>query len=191
VKFLTSCRKLVDETHDFPTDDEDTDDEYASPYKTPRGKGRQRVNRIWTAGTPTTAKKSAAQPRMASALALLLDGDPKQRLPSLTLSASSDQMDGEDTGSDEEDGVRVEDAKDIDATPRPRSQSLPRRGSAESRLAEDYDGMDAGDAETGEEDVFGDEPPSMTLKEILLSADTSYFDLLGIFFIFIRHEGGG
>ncbi|KAF8194937.1 hypothetical protein BJ912DRAFT_159770 [Pholiota molesta] len=173
--------KLVDETHDFPTDDEDTDDEYASPYKTPRGKGRQKANRIWTAGTPTTAKKSAARPRMASALALLLDSDPKQRLPSLTLSASSEQMDEEDTGSDEEeDRFRVEDAKDIDATPRPRRQTLPRRGSAESRLAEgdDYDGMNAGDAETGEQDVFGDEQPSMTLKEILLSADTSYFDLL-------------
>jgi hypothetical protein len=30
-----------------------------------------------------------------------------------------------------------------------------------------------------EEEVFGDDPPSMTLREILLNADTGHFHLLG------------
>ena len=35
-----------------------------------------------------------------------------------------------------------------------------------------------------EEDDFGDDPPSMTLREILLNADTSHFHLLGLSNIF-------
>ena len=31
-----------------------------------------------------------------------------------------------------------------------------------------------------EENFFGDDPPSMTLREILLNADTSHFHLLGL-----------
>ena len=41
--------------------------------------------------------------------------------------------------------------------------------------------------EDEEEDVFGDDPPSMTLKEILLNADTGHFHLLGLLqFLFIN-----
>ena len=31
-----------------------------------------------------------------------------------------------------------------------------------------------------DEDTFGDDPPSMTLRDILLNADTSHFHLLGL-----------
>jgi hypothetical protein len=34
--------------------------------------------------------------------------------------------------------------------------------------------------EQSEGDVSGDDPPSMTLREILLNADTSHFHLLGL-----------
>ena len=40
--------------------------------------------------------------------------------------------------------------------------------------------------EDEEEDVFGDDPPSMTLREILLNADTGHFRLLGIALIFLH-----
>ena len=43
--------------------------------------------------------------------------------------------------------------------------------------------------EDKEEDVFGDDPPSMTLKEILLNADTGYFHLLGLLqFLFMTRR---
>jgi hypothetical protein len=55
---------------------------------------------------------------------------------------------------DEEDGLEV------DFTPRARRANL---------------------NEDEEEDVFGDDdPPSMTLREILLNADTGHLDLLGL-----------
>ena len=40
-----------------------------------------------------------------------------------------------------------------------------------------------------EEDVFGDDPPSMTLKEILLNVDTGQFHLLGLLqFLFMTRR---
>ena len=43
--------------------------------------------------------------------------------------------------------------------------------------------------EDKEEDVFGDDPPSMTLTEILLNADTGHFHLLGLLqFLFITRR---
>ena len=111
--------QLVDETHDFPTDDEDTDAEGASPHKTPKGKPRPKINRIWTVGTPRkeTPKQKA---RQSSALALLLDAEPEMGLPSLDSSPSSNMFRAEDS-----DDERV--SKDTDFTPRPprRTSSFP------------------------------------------------------------------
>ena len=39
-----------------------------------------------------------------------------------------------------------------------------------------------------EEDVFGDDPPSMTLREILLNADTGHFHLLGLLQFFLHNS---
>ncbi|KAF8875956.1 hypothetical protein CPB84DRAFT_1853108 [Gymnopilus junonius] len=147
--------KLIDETHDFPTDDEDSDSEFdhnvnvagdggitafpRSPFKTPKKflKSRTPINRIWTAGTPKADLKFQQKMRQSS-------------LPW--------EVGGFGAGG----GVaqfRVG-RGDVDATPRPARTRLPASPSKEE-----------------EEDVF-DDPPSMTLKDILLSADTSHFDLL-------------
>ncbi|KAF8961973.1 hypothetical protein BDZ97DRAFT_1166152 [Flammula alnicola] len=170
--------RLIDETHDFPTDDEDTKNEYSSPYKTPRGKAKQKVNRIWTAGTPATAKKGTPKARESFALALLLDMDPPMGMPRLassTWSVSSDVFGGGTEDSDDSDGGWA--AKNVDATP------MPARWSMQRQIFESIDSQDEeGDQileDEGHSDVFGDDPPSMTLKETLLSADTSHFDLLG------------
>ncbi|KAF9480368.1 hypothetical protein BDN70DRAFT_619803 [Pholiota conissans] len=175
--------KLVDETHDFPTDDEDDEDGYASPYKTPRGKGKQKINRIWTAGTPTSSKRRAATPRASSDITLFVDGEPKQRLPSLALSVSAGSFGRTELDEFDSDGEEGG-ARDVDATPKPRKKALPRRSSAESLPDKDgyYDDENGEDkAEATDRGVFDEDPPSMTLKEILLSAaDTSYFDLLEV-----------
>ena len=43
--------------------------------------------------------------------------------------------------------------------------------------------------EDKEEDVFGGDPPSMTLKEILLNVDTGHFHLLGLLqFLFMTRR---
>ena len=60
---------------------------------------------------------------------------------------------------DEEDGLE----QDVDFTP----------------TAKRYD-RNANLNEDEEEDVFGDDPPSMTLREILLNADTGHLHLLGL-----------
>ena len=39
-------------------------------------------------------------------------------------------------------------------------------------------------AKLDEEDIFGDDPPSMTLREILLNSDTGHFHLLGLLLFF-------
>ena len=60
----------------------------------------------------------------------------------------------------------------IDVTPRP-----PRRSLLLSTNSEQEEGYQP----TVEDDEYDDDdPPSMTLKEILLTADTSHFDLLGM-----------
>ena len=157
----------MDETHDFPTDDEDTDTEAASPYKTPKGKPRPKINRIWTAGTPRneTPKQKA---RQSSALVLLLDGEPEMGLPSLNSSISSNMFGGEDS-----DDEYI--SKGIDVTPRPPGHSL-----SFSMNSEQKDGCQS----PVEDEEYDDDPPSMTLKEILLAANTSHFDLLGTSLLF-------
>jgi hypothetical protein len=99
-------------------------------------------------------------------LALLLDAEPEMGLPCLNSSISSLNMFGRDDSDDE----CV--SKDIDVTPRPPRRSL--LLSTNSEQEEDYQ-------PTVEDNEYDDDdPPSMTLKEILLTADTSHFDLLGM-----------
>ena len=68
---------------------------------------------------------------------------------------------------DEEEGLE----QDVDFTP------TAKRPDRNANLNEDE-----------EEDVFGDDPPSMTLREILLNADTGHFRLLGIALIFLHNS---
>jgi hypothetical protein len=71
-------------------------------------------------------------------------------------------------------------SKDIDVTPKPPRRSL--LFSANSEQEEGYQ-------PTVEDDEYDDDdPPSMTLKEILLTADTSHFDLLGMSLLFLSPE---
>jgi len=86
-------------------------------------------------------------------------------LPSLNSSTSSNIFGGD--ASDEECV-----SKDIDVTPRPPRHSL---------LFPTNSKQEEGYQPTGEDDEYDDDdPPSMTLKEILLTADTSHFNLLGM-----------
>ena len=79
--------------------------------------------------------------------------EPALSLPSLLSTAA---LLGSD---DEEDGLE----QDVDFTPR-------------AKRCDSH--MNLNDEE--EEDIFGDDPPSMTLREILLNADTGPFHLLGL-----------
>jgi len=89
-------------------------------------------------------------------------------LLSLNSSTSSDMFGGEDSNDESI-------SKDIDVTPR-----LPRRSLSFPMNSEQEEGSQP----TVEEEEYGDDPPSMTLKEILLTADTSHFDLLGMSLLF-------
>ncbi|PPQ72765.1 hypothetical protein CVT26_003147 [Gymnopilus dilepis] len=181
--------RLIDETHDFPTDDEESDTELDtvtdasdsdasnsrhsnplfsnSPLKTPRAskklKPRTPINRIWTAGTPKSSFKFHQKMRQSSSsLGRLLDAETEMALPS-SASVDQDVGDGGHGGWDDED---VEGVQDVDATPRPPRRSLPLSQTS-----------DPGDED---EDGFEVDQPSMSLKEILLTADTSHFDLLDL-----------
>jgi hypothetical protein len=71
-------------------------------------------------------------------------------------------------------------SKDMDVTPKP-----PRRSLLFSTNSEQEEGYQP----TVEDDEYDDDdPPSMTLKEILLTADTSHFDLLGMSLLFLAPE---
>ncbi|KAF8961940.1 hypothetical protein BDZ97DRAFT_1759575 [Flammula alnicola] len=171
--------RLVDETHDFQQTTKIPKMSIPRRTRPPEAK-RTEVNRIWTAGTPATAKKGTPKPRESAALALLLDMDPPMGMPRLassTWSVSSDEFGGGIGASEDSDGGWA--ARNVDATPRPARRSMHRQVS-KSIDSEDEEGEKILEDEglTDEEDVFGDDPPSMTLKEILLSADTSHFDLL-------------
>lgn len=91
--------------------------------------------------------------------------EPEDLLSSLGSSISSISS---EEGGDDEDIPFV----DVEATPMPTKRG-PRRAFLQEEESDDDGGMGE------DEDVFGDDPPSMTLKDILLSADTSNFDLLG------------
>lgn len=77
-------------------------------------------------------------------------------------------------GGEDSDDERV--SKDIDITPKPPRRSL--LFSTNLEQEEDYQPT------MEDEDYEEDDPPSMTLKEILLTADTSHFDLLGMSLLF-------
>ena len=79
--------------------------------------------------------------------------EPALSLPSLLSTAA---LLGTD---DESDGLE----QDVDFTP------TAKRRDSHANLNEDK-----------EEEIFGDDPPSMTLREILLNADTGHFHLLGL-----------
>jgi hypothetical protein len=88
--------------------------------------------------------------------------EPALSLPSLLSTAALLESD------DEADGLE----QDVDFTP------TAKRRDSHANLNEDE-----------EEDILGDDPPSMTLREILLSADTSHFHLLGwLQFLFITRQ---
>ncbi|KJA14143.1 hypothetical protein HYPSUDRAFT_208948 [Hypholoma sublateritium FD-334 SS-4] len=182
--------RLVDETHDFPTDDEN-EGEHRSPVKTPRGKPRPRVHRIWTAGTPASSKRDFRLPRDAGIPAPM-------RLPSLALSVSAGSLhpDSEDEQDERETLWAV---RDVNATPRAsrygelRDSSVDKKGGGLGEVPQDDrcefdddqdifpEAVQIRACEAGadiEDDEYHDEAPSLTLKEILLSADASHLDLL-------------
>lgn len=189
---LHRCAQLVDETHDFPTDDED-ESEHRSPLKTPRGKSRPRVHRIWTAGTPASSKRGFA-------LTDDVGFPPPMRLPSLALSVSAGSLHVADSEDDQDEGETPWAVRDVDATPRASRYAELRDRSVDENegdlgevLQDDRDEFvddddifretlhtHAGEADAEiEDDAYDDDAPSLTLKEILLSTDASHFDLLG------------
>ena len=88
--------------------------------------------------------------------------EPALSLPSLLSTAALLELDDEADGSEQ----------DVDFTP------TSKRYDSHAKLNEDM-----------EEDIFGDDPPSMTLREILLNADTGQFHLLGLLqFLFISRR---
>ena len=88
--------------------------------------------------------------------------EPALSLPSLLSTAALLELDDEADGSEQ----------DVDFTP------TSKRYDSQTKLNEDK-----------EDDIFGDDPPSMTLREILLNADTGQFHLLGLLqFLFITRR---
>lgn len=75
-----------------------------------------------------------------------------------------------------------EEDDDVDFTPMARRRESGRLGNT---IQSDDDG-DLYENQEDEEDVFGDDPPSMTLREILLNADASHFHLLGLSIFLLR-----
>ncbi len=182
----------MDETHDLPTDDENERD-HRSPFKTPRGQPRPRVNRIWTAGTPASHKRASGSTHEVGFPAPM-------RLPSLALSVSAGSLyAGSEDDRDEEDASWT--VRDGDATPRASRfgglkdklvhNSGGKPGEVQQADRDEFDDdedvlretLSTHDSEASadiEDDSFEDELPSLTLKEILLCADASHFDLLGM-----------
>ena len=126
---------------------------------------KTKINRIWTSRTPKSAMRNNT-PRESFPLADLLL-EPALSLPSL-LSTSL-------LGPDEtDDGLE----QDSDFTPLVKRRDSRQAGNA---IYANVDGNIYEEKEDEEEDdIFGDDPPSMTLREILLNADTGHFHLLGL-----------
>ncbi|KAF9529598.1 hypothetical protein CPB83DRAFT_893403 [Crepidotus variabilis] len=206
--FYDEVDKLVDETHDFATEDDETDYEDASlsnastsstststHHKTPKAKRKTpKANRIWTAGTPASKKRgdgfsaieqgvmtATPRARMSSvALAKLFESaePPSMEFPSFSSSGSVSQL---QTSGEQEDFFSIfrsgsEDLLDVNATPMPKKPV--HRPLGQTRTSDDDDENTKSGQQ--EEDVFCDDPPSMTLKEILLNADSSNFDLFEV-----------
>ena len=94
--------------------------------------------------------------------------EPALSLPSLLSTAEllGPDDDDDDEADDEDDALE----QDVEFTP------TAKRCDSHVSLIE---------VEEEEEDGLGDDPPSMTLREILLNADTGHFDLLGLFLFFV------
>ena len=69
--------------------------------------------------------------------------------------------------------------EDVDFTPMAKRRDS--RRSENTKSCANKEDSNLYEEKDDEEDVFGDDPPSMTLREILLNADTSHFHLLGLF----------
>ena len=179
--------RLINETNEFPTDDEDSDAQQdknesslcengSLAFKTPKAsKPKPIVNRIWTAGTPKSAAKQGKLRVSSSSLGRLLSVEPAIGLPSV-LNFENQDEDVEHW----EDPDEMSAPKDADVTPRPPKKSLPGR-SSKFYVPTSRQGKEALNDDRDNEEEWGDGPPSMTLKEILLTSDSSYFDLLGMF----------
>ena len=112
-------------------------------------KRKQPINRIWTADSAKPKSTAKKGTPRDSFPMAALLIEPAMSLPSLL---TSSLLHGDEDG-------------DLNSM----TPTFARRDSAASWLGDD-DGVDDGD---------GDDPPSMTLRDILLHADTSQFDLLG------------
>lgn len=120
-------------------------------------------------GRRNGSSQATPRSRIPSALTHSLEMGPSVSLPSMPSTSSSAFGDIHNEPEFEDDEKNAWNVDNVDATPRPVRLGLPQRADEPN-----------GDVnEPDDEDVFGDDPPSMTLKEILLSADTSHFDLLG------------
>ena len=153
----SSFGKLVDTTEDHSDPESDSELTFATP------KVKTKINRIWTSGTPKSTMKNT--PRESFPMIRLLS-DPALSLPSLL---STELLLGpeEETDSFEQ---------DVDLTPMARRRYSGRLGNA-SHPNED---ADVYEKQGGDEDISDDDPPSMTLREILVNADASHFHLLGL-----------
>ena len=132
-----------------------SDPESDSEFSIATPKVKTKINRIWTSGTPKSIIKNT--PRESFPMTDLLL-EPALSLPSLLSTTFLDP---------DVDGLE----QDVDFTPTANRRDSGQFGNA-SHANED------------EEDFFDNDPPSMTLREILLNADTSQFHLLGLFEIF-------
>ncbi|KAF9556493.1 hypothetical protein CPC08DRAFT_91643 [Agrocybe pediades] len=210
--FSSEIERLVDETNDFSSSDDEESDSSSDfalagassslgSCKTPKGKARKKstnpktkpvINRIWTAGTPKSRGEAQAtmQGKMrvsSSCLGKLMAVEPEVGLLKFGDGGGDGDGDGDGDvfGEDRDDGGgdRGEEGSweardvDVDATPRPArrrvASGLASRAPASAPVASEGVGEEEDD-----DDECGDGQRSMTLKEILLSSETSHFDLL-------------
>jgi len=161
--------QLIDETHDFSTDD-DTDPEEDVPFRTPKSTRKTpKVNRIWTAGTPSSKIGNTPKSRQSVALSKLFELEPDMMLPA----SDSSPISSADGSEDDDAGFM-----DVEATPIPAKHGARHIFHSDAGIDEEEERSGGSDG-----DVLSDDAPSMTLKDILLSADTSNFDLLGSSFL--------
>ncbi|KAF8799975.1 hypothetical protein BYT27DRAFT_7118735 [Phlegmacium glaucopus] len=146
--------RLVDATEDHSDPESDSELSFATP------KVKAKINRIWTSGTPKSTLKNT--PRESFPMIRLLS-EPSLSLPSLL---STELLGPEETDSLEQ---------DVDFTPMARRRDGGQSGTV-NHPSEDADLYE----KPGDEDISDDDPPSMTLREILLDADASHFHLLGL-----------
>lgn len=115
------------------------------------------MNRIWLPGTPASRTKGyggrTPKPRESEVLALerLLNKPPAMELPSL--------------------GSSIFPSSDIPAV----------RGNHQTDASIIVNGVEGGSSvDEVQDEGFVNDPPSLTLKELLLTADTGQFELLGM-----------